>query len=206
MTIQEAYRIGTAYLASFGISSPALDTELILCDLTRKDRAALISHSDRDLSVQEESVLWEWLDRRARHCPLQYLRGKQEFFGRDFEVSPEVLIPRPETEILVEACLELIRRHPGVSRILEIGTGSGCIAVSLTCEIKGLIVTALDISESALKIARRNASRLPIQSPIEWLVADGLTAFGHGDSPFDLIVSNPPYISDFDPLVEAGVR
>ena len=205
MTVQEAIRAGTAYLSPFGIDNPRFDTELILCDLTRQDRVSLFSHPERQLNVLEETVLWEWLDRRARNYPIQYLRHTQEFYGRDFLVSPSVLIPRPETEILIETCLRLLQQNSRSRSVLDLGTGSGCIAITIACELNRSQIIASDISAGALDIAGKNALIHQCAGSIDWLQADGLSAFSRHLPYFDLIVSNPPYVSNHDVSVGSSV-
>jgi release factor glutamine methyltransferase len=206
MNIREALSAGESFLTSLGIANSRLDAELILCDLAQMDRTALLTHLDRLLDPLEETVFWEWLDRRARNYPMQYLRGFQEFYGRVFQVNPNVLIPRPETEILVEESLDLIRSHFGKGcRILDFGTGSGCIAISLSCEMTGLQIIGVDISAGALDTARKNSIILPCLSRISWIQSDGLAPFLSNHACFDLIVSNPPYVSLNDKMVDSSV-
>jgi len=215
VTVQEIIREGIRFLSRCGVRNPRRDAELILCDLMRVDRVFLYSRPDHPVNPREESVFWEWLDRRARHYPIQYLRGFQEFYRRRFAVSPAVLIPRPETETVVDTLLEEVQRTKNPSlevprgrrqiRILEVGTGSGCIAVTLACEMESVRIVATDISSPALAVARQNASTHGCMEKITWLQADGLGAFPPGQRIYDLIVSNPPYISFHDESIDPAV-
>jgi release factor glutamine methyltransferase len=130
--------------------------------------------------------------RGDRH-PIQYLTGHQEFYSRDFLVSPEVLIPRPETETLIDVCLELLRHPGGTPKVLDIGTGSGCIAITLCCEIPNLRATAVDLSMTALALARGNAQRLSCSDRIVFI--NGRTAEPLRADTYGIVVSNPPYVS-----------
>lgn len=146
-----------------------------------------------------------WIARRARHEPVAYITGEREFFGRPFHVTPAVLIPRPETELVVEAALECARlRTPAALSVLDVGTGSGCLAVTLACELPGAAVTATDVSLDALVVARDNAARHHVADRIA-AVEGPLLANQLG--PWDLIVSNPPYVPrrEYDGLA-ADVR
>lgn len=144
-----------------------------------------------------------WIARRARHEPVAYITGEREFFGRLFRVTPDVLIPRPETEFVVEAALEWARLHTPAA-VLDVGTGSGCLAVTLACELPRAAVTATDVSSDALNVARDNAARHHVADRIA--VVKG-PLFADQPGPWDLIVSNPPYVPrrDYDGLA-ADVR
>jgi release factor glutamine methyltransferase len=156
------------------------DIDLLIADVTGRTTAWIIAHDD---TLIEEHALEEMLQRRLSGEPLQYIRQRAEFFGRDFYVDDRVLIPRPETEILVELAIE---RIPQGARVLDIGTGSGCIASLLASSRPDLRVIAADVSVAALVVARRNEAERIVAS-------DLLTAFR---KPFDVIVSNPPYIAE----------
>ncbi len=179
------------FLLSKGIVNARLEAEWLLCAATGLDRVGLYLQYDKPLSEIELSDYRAMIARRARHEPLQHILGSQEFCGLDFEVSPDVLIPRHDTEVLVG---EAVLRHPGALSILDIGTGSGCIAVSLCKRLVHAHVTATDISAPALAIARRNAEKN--KTPIEFLEGDLFTPVA--GRCFDLIVSNPPYIPRLD--------
>lgn len=151
----------------------------------------MFAHPERALSIEEAERFQHLVERRASGEPTQYILGVQEFFERDFEVGPAVLIPRPETELLVEAVLE---KAGETARVLDVGTGSGCIAVTLACERLGWEVCATDCSESALAVAEQNARRL--KARVEFRQGDLVEPFA--DEAFDVIVSNPPYVAERD--------
>jgi len=167
-----------------------------------RDRAYLLTHPETILSPEQAALYEEWLSRRARHEPVQYIIGEQEFFGLKFRVTPDVLIPRPETEHLVEGALACIERE-STPRIADIGTGSGAIAVALAHALPNAQVTALDNSPAALAVARGNAGMHGVGERIRFIESDLLTAV-HGEH-FDMIVSNPPYVAAGEEL-EAQVR
>ncbi len=137
----------------------------------------------------------ESVERRAAGEPLQYITGVQDFFGREFRVTPDVLIPRPETELLVEAAIEVSGGRDASTLICDVGTGSGCIAVTLLCEIGKARAVAVDKSPAALEIAKLNASNFSVSDRAEFAISDCLDALDPRDYQFDLVVSNPPYVS-----------
>ena len=160
------------------VPSPRLNAELLLMFVLDRERAYLYAHPERELTADEQSRYDEVIRERARGCPTQYITGHQEFWGLDLLVSPAVLIPRPETEHVVETVLELVKEYrfagPGRIRLLDVGTGSGCIALALASELPQTEIHACDISDDALEIARINAARLAwatrffFASPICW--------------------------------------
>ncbi|MDO9068522.1 MAG: peptide chain release factor N(5)-glutamine methyltransferase [Deltaproteobacteria bacterium] len=179
------------FLASKGVLNARLESEWLLCAATGLDRVGLYLNFEKPLIDSELSVFRAMVARRAMREPLQHILGTQEFCGLEFEVTPDVLIPRHDTETLVN---ESIMRMPGARSILDVGTGSGCIAVTLARQLPAAAVTATDISESALAVARRNAERHSVD--IDFL-AGSLFAPLVGRR-FDLVVSNPPYIPEND--------
>lgn len=179
------------YLAAKGIENARREAEWLLCAATGLDRVGLYLNFEKPLNEAELATYRAMVARRARREPLQHILGTQEFFGLEFEVSPDVLIPRHDTETLIE---EALARKPDARSILDIGTGSGCIAVALAGQLPGAAVTAIDISEAALVVARRNADNNGVN--IEFLHGSLFAPFA-GRS-FDLIVSNPPYIPSAD--------
>lgn len=187
-------------LENRGIPTPRLDAEVLLCALLKKGRTALYSHPGESLTKKEYEVFIEWIERRKRGEPVAYIVGKKEFWSLPFEVTRNVLIPRPETEILVEEVLKICAVS-GINnpRILEIGTGCGAISVSLASELKRAYIMASDISQEAIAVAVKNAHRNGVGSQISFLVGDMLQPVS---GKFDIIVSNPPYISknDYDNL------
>ena len=186
MTIRDALRSAAERLELHYVSNARLTAELLVAHCLSVEREYLYAHDERVLTAGESQLLEDLLYDRINGVPLQYIVGRQEFYGRYFRVTRDVLIPRPETEHLVEAVLEL---KPSAPRILDIGTGSGCIAVTLALEIPDARVFASDISESALQIARANASVL--HAPVSFACMDVLDAVA---GKFEFIVSNPPYV------------
>jgi release factor glutamine methyltransferase len=203
MSLHHALARGTAELD--GISEqPRRDAELLLLRIVGRDRAFLLTHPDTPLNIDQAVQYDEWLRRRAAHEPIQYILGEQEFFGLTFAVTPDVLIPRPETEHLVEALLERVP-HDRALRIVDVGTGSGAIAVALAHALPHAEVTALDISEAALSVARRNAETHRVAERMRFLKSDLLSAVA-GER-FDAVVSNPPYVAEADrESLESQVR
>lgn len=163
------------------------------------DRAYLYAHPERELSAEEHERFDAYIAERAAGKPAQYITGHQEFWGIDLVVSPAVLIPRPETEHVVETVLGLAGRLRGVEKvkIIDVGTGSGCIAIALASELPAAEILATDISADALKIAQANAARLGFSGRIQFREADLLDGFLPRH--FKLIVSNPPYVGELEP-------
>lgn len=178
------------------------DAELLLLRAAERDRAWILTHADAELTPQQITQFESWIARRARHEPVQYILGETEFFGLTFQVTPVVLIPRPETEHLVEAAIERVPRDAQV-RICDVGTGSGCIAASLAHALTGAAVTAVDISAGALQVARRNAERHGVAERVRWVESDLLLAVA-GER-FDMVVANPPYVRNAE-ILEEQVR
>jgi release factor glutamine methyltransferase len=181
------------------------DAELILLHITHLTKADLLTHPNRELSEAEVSAYRAAIARRARNEPVQYITGTQEFYGRSFAVTPAVLIPRPETEHLVEAVLALQpppkRMLP--LRILDIGTGSGILAITLALELRNATVTATDISPAALDVAQRNAAALGAADRIRFVESDLFAAIPAQH--YGCIVSNPPYVPTTE-VLEPQVR
>jgi len=180
------------YFRDKGIESPRLDAELLLSATLEMDRVALYVNFERPLIADELARYREKVRRRADHEPLQYILGETEFWSLPFSVNPAVLIPRADTEVLVE---EALKEIDGCSSVLDVGTGSGAIAVALAHEKPEIKVTALDCSEDALEVARGNARRNGVVERVACLAGD-LNSLPPG--PFDMIVSNPPYIPSRD--------
>jgi release factor glutamine methyltransferase len=192
----EVLQAARARLASTS-QYPRRDAELILAHVLGCDATALLTHPERMLSAKEAEQFEVLLKRRVASEPVQYLTGTQEFFGLLFEVSPDVLIPRPETEHLVEAVLERSGREAN-PRIVDVGTGSGAIAVAIAHALPRSRVTAVDLYPPALAIARRNAERHGVIDRVTLRQSDLLAAAGTTE--FDVVVSNPPYIADAEAL------
>jgi release factor glutamine methyltransferase len=184
-------------LTANDVPSPRMNAELLLMFTLNSDRAYLYAHPERELGTDEQHRYDAALAERARGVPAQYITGHQEFWGLDLIVSPAVLIPRPETEHAIETVLDCVGRAPTPAsplRIVDVGTGSGCIALALAKELPQAEIQATDISPAALEIARANASRHQLDSRIRFHQADLLAKFE--DNYFDFVVSNPPYVGE----------
>ncbi|HTV04464.1 MAG TPA: peptide chain release factor N(5)-glutamine methyltransferase [Acidobacteriaceae bacterium] len=199
-TLANALANGAARLAH--LSSVRADAELLLMRAANIDRAFLLTHPDVSLTPEQLATYNQWIERRAQHEPIQYIIGEQEFYGLPLRVTPDVLIPRPETEHLVEAALQRLP-HNLPLRIVDVGTGSGAIAIALAHALPQASVTALDTSPAALAVARQNAQRHDVASRIRFLESDLLAAVA--TEIFDAIVSNPPYVSELE-VLEPQVR
>jgi release factor glutamine methyltransferase len=193
MTIADAILQGTQMLHKAGVAEPRREAGSLLAHLLGKDRTFLITQAEDTLSDADLDSYRGLVERRAKWEPLQYITGVQDFFGLEFKVTPEVLIPRPETELLVETALKLIDPE-ATSYICDVGTGSGCIAVTLLRERPLAHAIAVDISDVAIKIAECNAARQSVNERMSFVVSDCFESLG-SDTLFDLIVSNPPYVS-----------
>ncbi len=193
-SIHSALLEATAKLAQNNIKESRGEATLLLGDVLNQDRAFILARPEMTLSAQQIETFRSFVARRGAGEPLQYITGHQGFYKLDFEVSPDVLIPRPETELIVEAALELFARDAPV-RFADIGTGSGCIAISLLAELATAQAMAIDISDAALEIARRNAVRHQVIDRLELRQSDGFASIERALR-FDLVVANPPYVSD----------
>ena len=221
MDAKTAFKLGIGRLRDADVASFTLAAELLLLHVAGRDRTWLYAHPEDFISTEQEQRFFSLVARRAAGEPTQYLTGKQEFWGLEFEVNPDVLIPRPETEHVIEVALDRLAlrelragRKQTLSgeglRIADVGTGSGCIAIGLAKDLPGAKLLATDISASALEVARRNAERHNFAHRIEFANANLLEGV-YPELRFDLIVSNPPYIAsaeiatldpevrDFDP-------
>jgi len=176
---------------------PRSEAELLLCSILGCERVWLIAHAEEAIDPCRARSAHARFARRRAGEPVSYITGWREFYGRALRVTPDVLIPRPETERLVELALE---RLPAPARVLELGTGSGAIAIALAIERPGLRIVATDVSEAALALARQNAQRHGLE--IEFVLSDWFEALGPGR--FDLIVANPPYVAAGDAHLERG--
>lgn len=202
MQLSQALTTAIARLTEANVPSPRMNAELLLRFTLDVDRAYLYAHPERELSEEEQARYDEVLRQRGRGIPAQYITGHQEFWGMDFIVTPAVLIPRPETEHLIETVIELandeafaeVRGLKSEVRIVDVGTGSGCIAVALAKELLNAKIHATDISPDALEIAEANAARNQMQARIHFHDADLLR--GIEESSFDFVVSNPPYVGE----------
>src|SRR5438477_3312905 len=225
MDFRSALKHGIAQLRAAHVASDTLAAELLLLHATQRERTYLYSHPEAELTAEEASVYQTLLDRRSSGVPVQHLTGKQEFWGLSFEVTPDVLIPRPETEHLIEVTLDRLalrelragrpNKNDGLGLVIaDIGTGSGCIAITLAKELPQAQIFASDISAEALVVARRNAEKHSVcarihfveSNPFDRLSLAGTRYVLPNEGPaslfripeeptrFDLIVSNPPYI------------
>ena len=186
-----------AFLERKGIQEARLEAELLVAHALGVDRMGLFLDLQRPVGGREIDFARDLLVRRGRREPLAYITGEREFYGRVFRVGPGVLVPRPETELLVDQARELLRDRPATPpvHVLDVGTGSGCLAVTLALELAGSAVTALDLSATALVCTRTNAEALGAE--VRTLLGDGPEAAREA-APFDLIVSNPPYVDPAD--------
>lgn len=191
-------------------SSPRLDAELILQHVTGLTREKLHTHPEKEISQEEESKYLALLARRAKCEPVAYLTGFKEFWGLNISVSPVVLIPRPETELLVERALKILEEKESALTILDLGTGSGAIAIALASELKRLgrkfSIVAIDSSDTALEVARQNCKTLGCGSEILLKKSDWYSVLSPSQDQFDLIVSNPPYIADNDSAISPELK
>ena len=209
MTVLEVIQRSSEFLAKKGVESPRLQIELLLSHVLKLPRLRLYLNFERALTDVELTVLRELVKRRAAREPLQHLVGSTSFCGLEIAVSRDALIPRPETELLVEHALKFLATVPKPTA-LDFGTGSGCLAVTLAVQCPPATLHALDISDAALALARQNAARHQVAERVTFHLGDGFAALP-GGLKFDLIVSNPPYIAsaeietlepevrDFDP-------
>ena len=211
MQLKDALAEGIELLEKDRVPSPRLTAEVLLMHAAQCDRAHLHAHPERELSPSEWAHYERCLNERLQGKPTQYITGRQEFWGMEFRVNPTVLIPRPETEHVVEAALDLARPHfpsDGDCRIADVGTGSGCIAVALASELPHAKLYALDHSPEALETARQNACRLGVENRITFLQSD-LLEVGSGEAlpQLEIVACNPPYVAERDrSKVQAEVR
>ncbi|HSU24385.1 MAG TPA: peptide chain release factor N(5)-glutamine methyltransferase [Pyrinomonadaceae bacterium] len=199
--ISEKLREVEEILAAGGVADPRKEAASLMAFALKKNRTFLIAHPEYELSISEEDALAKIVTRRAAREPLQYITGVQEFYGLEFEVTPDVLIPRPETEMVVEAAIDALAavKDPG---FCEVGVGSGCIAESILHNVIAATAIGLDVSLAAIAVARRNAERLGVAGRIEFRESDVFGSLGR--ERFELIASNPPYVpgEDVDGLQE----
>jgi release factor glutamine methyltransferase len=186
VTLRTAITQGTQLLTASGVPEPRLTAELLLCHAVHCERTYLYAHPEQELREVEWIHYGRWLHERMQGKPLQYITKIQEFYGRPFRVTPDVLIPRPETELLIDV---IVKRRPGAKSIIDVGTGSGAIAVTLALEL-GASVTATDISVAALRVAQTSAS--DSGANVRFLAADLLTPIANAS--MDVVASNPPYV------------
>jgi len=195
MIAREALSRATLALQEAGCDTPRLDADVLLCWTWRKSSAEIIIALDEELPASAAKAYVKAVAKRAARKPLAYITGEKEFWSLCFQVTPDVLIPRPETEHLIETVIEYFPDRLETHRFCDIGTGSGCIAVALATEYPSSRVIATDVSEQALLIAEDNALRHGAANRIMFRRGDMFDALRAGDGPFDAVVSNPPYVS-----------
>lgn len=193
ISIGDALRQATLALDHAGVAEARREAGSLLSHIIGKDRTFLISHAEDLIDGGELERFENAVARRAVGEPTQYITGTQDFFGRSFRVTLDVLSPRPETELLVEAALKLMAANASVC---DVGTGSGCIAITLLAERADARGLALDVSEAALEVARQNARDQGIEARLRFLKSDCFAALKSSTHQFDLVVSNPPYVSE----------
>lgn len=193
MTVRSLHAEGARTLRESGVETPDWDAELLLCHVLGWSRARFIAYSDEAVTGDTAARFRALLGERARRRPLQHITGTQWFWKHSLVVSPDVLIPRPETEVLVEAGLDLLQQvnHPTV---VDVGTGSGCLALAFAFERGDADVHAIDVSSSALAVARENARRLGLAERVSFHSGDLLEPVAELAGSVDLVVSNPPYV------------
>ena len=197
MKILEAIQRSADFLAKKGVESPRLQVELMLAHLLQMQRMRLYLSFEKELTPAQTDTLRDWVQRRGKREPLQYILGSTNFCGLEIDVNKSVLIPRPETELLAEKAWKFLFANPAAENgatpasALDLGTGSGCIAIALAFHVPAAQVSACDCSEAALEVARQNAKRHNVQ--IQFHHGDGFAALPAG-ARFNLIVTNPPYI------------
>ena len=198
LTVLEAIQLSTDYLAKKGIESPRTNAELLLAEILQCTRLKLYLTFDRPLNDLEKEKYREFIQRRGKYEPLQYITGKVEFFGMEFIIKPNVLIPRPETEFIIEA---IIAKHDKSSniKILDIGCGSGIIPVALAKYFPNAEILTLDINEDAISCAKENAEKHGLLNSISFEMLDILSEdSGSKLGEYNLIVSNPPYVPELE--------
>jgi release factor glutamine methyltransferase len=200
MQLRDALQTGLKSLLEHDVPSANLAAELLLMHILHQNRSFLYTHSDQDLQAEQSEGYMELIGERCTGKPTQYITGHQEFWGLDFEVTPAVLIPRPETEHIIEAVLDLIkgkgRSRQNPFRVADVGTGSGCIPIALAKELPAAQLYATEISADALAVAARNVKRLGAAGQIKFFESDLLSCLLAPEflGTFDFVVSNPPYV------------
>jgi len=181
-----------ATLATAGIPLPWLDAEILVAHVLKSSRERLHSHPDRQLTIGQRARLRRLTSRRAARVPVPYLVGEREFYGHMFRVTPAVLIPRPSSELLVELAIDWLKAHPDARRVIDLGTGSGAVAISVAKAVATVRIEARDVSARALRVAAENIARYRLRRRITIVKADLL----RGAAPADVILANLPYIPD----------
>lgn len=214
MTLKEILDKTTAFFKDKRIDTPRLDAELLLAHGLKLERIQLYLKFDQPMKDEELAVLRELVRRRANGEPVAYILGHKDFYKYRFEVSPAVLIPRPETEHIIEEVLSWANGKPTNLGLVDLGAGTGCVGLSLLKELPEARLISVDLSAEALEMAQKNAASLGVQDRVRFINADAgnfdivLSAYKEfiGKSEVDVLVSNPPYIAHDDPQVEANVK
>ena len=195
MKISACIRVAADSLQVRDITTSRLDAELLLAHVLGRDRTWLVAHGDNEVSVAEQQAFEALVVRRMQREPVAYLTGHKEFYGRELTVTPDVLIPRPESETIIDIVKERVPSPASTTRLLDVGTGSGCLGLTCKLEIPELSVTVSDISPQALNVARQNAKQLGTK-PIRYITSDLLEHWlSHGKpKAFDIIIANLPYV------------
>lgn len=196
MTAQQYLRLAIEKLQKSGCESPRVDAELLLMHVWGVSRTQLIIKAQDKLPSDVQTAFDDAIAQRCERVPVAYITGEKEFWSRNFKVSPDVLIPRPETEHLIEELLKLYPNTQAPYRFADIGTGSGCIAITIACEYPNASVVATDISEASLRIAQSNAQKHGVEQRIQFKCGNLYQAFDADTTKLDAIVSNPPYVSN----------
>jgi len=198
VTVGQLLEEGTKRLSEIGVSTPRLDAEVLLYNLLDVERIYLIMYPDKEVSKKIEESFWSNIEKRAKFMPIQYIVNNQEFMGLEFMIEQGVLIPRGDTEILVEKVIDIYEKEfsPNSVKIMDIGTGSGAIVVSLAKFINNSILTAIDISPKALEVAKKNANSNGVEKRITFHLGSLFNPIKGEDEykTYDFIISNPPYI------------
>jgi release factor glutamine methyltransferase len=197
-TVGSALRQWTAQLARCGVEGAGADVRRLVAAALDIPAARVLGEPERVLTPAELATLTRHVARRARREPVSRILGQRDFYGRTFTISPATLDPRPESETLIEAAIGLVREEGWAQRelrILDVGTGSGCLLLTLLAELEGARGTGTDVSAAALAVARANAERLGVADRASWLEADALETVS---GPFHMLVSNPPYVRSDD--------
>lgn len=195
-TLDELYRELRQTLTASKIDSPALDARLLVCAGMETDYATFIAHPETFVPIEKAAVIKRWAARRMAGEPISRILGAREFWGMEFKVTPDTLDPRPDSEILVERALAFAKTHP-VRRILDLGTGTGCLLLAILRELPDAQGIGVDLNHGAVDVSRENAARLGLANRVQFIQGDWFTPLG-GDDRFDMIVSNPPYIPEKD--------
>ncbi|MFO0947319.1 MAG: peptide chain release factor N(5)-glutamine methyltransferase [Planctomycetota bacterium] len=194
-TIGKLLEWTTRHFQQKGIDNARLDAEVLLARVLACRRIDLYAMYDVEVSPEDRTRFRDWVRQRTGGCPVAYLVGQREFYSLTFDVTPAVLIPRPETEHLIACALDFARKE-SLARFLDLGSGSGAIAVTLAHELTSIRGVAIDVSPEAIVVAKANATRHAVADRLTFLVSDLFSRLEESEGPFDLIASNPPYVSD----------